>query len=358
MKFFTVGPAELYPGCEKHYREAFLQQIPSTSHRSHTFRKIYQETDEALRELMNIPSTHEIYFTASATEIWEKMIGNLVETNSFHLVQGAFSKRFYEFAQLMGKRASEYTVADGQGFSAQPLPTISPDTELICVTQNETATGIQVPVNRLQHLKKQLPLTLLCTDIVSSVPYVDLDFNLVDSAFFSVQKGMGMPAGLGVWIVNAACLEKSKRLEEQNKLIGAHFRLSSFHSNYTKWETPSTPNTTAIYVLGKIVRDMLNFGVGRIRLETDTKYERLTSFLQEQDIFTRPEALESDYSRTTFVLNTTKSSSEVNAYLAAQGMKVASGYGSHKEHQIRIANFPSSTVEEMEQLLHHLKHIM
>ena len=35
---------------------------------------------------------------------------------------------------------------------------------------------------------------------------------MIDTAFFSVQKAFGLPAGLGVWIANEKCLEKAKRL--------------------------------------------------------------------------------------------------------------------------------------------------
>ena len=86
--FFTPGPAALFPTVEDHYREAFRQNLGSISHRSSTFRKIYQHTVEQLRELLNLPTSHAILFTGSATEIWERVLMNTVEHESFHLVNG------------------------------------------------------------------------------------------------------------------------------------------------------------------------------------------------------------------------------------------------------------------------------
>ena len=47
---------------------------------------------------MNIPEDNGIFFTGSATEIWERLIQNTVEHESFHLVNGSFSKKFYDFS--------------------------------------------------------------------------------------------------------------------------------------------------------------------------------------------------------------------------------------------------------------------
>src|SRR5690349_4699717 len=95
---FTPGPSQLYFTVSDHARQAFKEGIPSISHRSKTFEQISKQTTEGLRQLLNIPQDFHIFFTGSATEIWERIIQNLVEENSFHLVNGSFSKRFHEIS--------------------------------------------------------------------------------------------------------------------------------------------------------------------------------------------------------------------------------------------------------------------
>lgn len=354
MFYFTVGPAALYPTCEQHYRDAFHQQIGSISHRSESFRSTYRSTDEQLRELMKIPSGHRIFFTASATEIWERIFFNLVGSQSFHFVQGAFSKKFYEFGKLTGKQPSMNQVADGRGFDSIQNTAIPDAAEIICFTQNETSSGIRIPEQQIHAIKKQHPHPLVCCDIVSAVPYVNLDYSLVDCAFFSVQKGMGMPPGLGVWIVNEACIQKASQIEQEGRMNGAHFRMSAFEKNYKTFETPSTPNTMAIYVLGKIAEDMNKKGIAVICNETDQKFDALYSFLSTDDRFNFRTSTKEHLSRTTLVCDTKIPASELNKKLNLLGMHLAGGYGEEKHKQIRIANFPSCDVDQMMKLIRSL----
>ncbi|MEJ2006521.1 MAG: aminotransferase class V-fold PLP-dependent enzyme [Cyclobacteriaceae bacterium] len=91
--YFTPGPSQLYFTVQEHLRTAIRKDIPSISHRSKQFELIYQETAERLTSLLNIPAGYQILFTSSATEVWERIIMNLVGHESYHLINGAFSKR-------------------------------------------------------------------------------------------------------------------------------------------------------------------------------------------------------------------------------------------------------------------------
>lgn len=353
--YFTVGPSAIYPTYQQHLMDAMNMQLGSISHRSATFRKIYQHTDEQLKLLMQIPADFNIYFTPSATEIWERMLLNLVHTHSFHLVHGAFSSKFFDFANKLGKKPFAFEVEAGYGFEDVSSIKISTETELICTTQNETSSGIQIPVSDLNLLKKLHPQALLCTDIVSSAPNVDLDFNYIDSAFFSVQKAFGMPPGLGVWILNKACIEKAKQVESSGISIGAHHSISSFEKNYKQFETPSTPNVVAIYILGKIAEDMNKIGIGRIRNDIEAKHDMLLEFESSNNDFSFKTSNLNHLSKTVSVFESIQNSADVIGQLKEKGFSIASGYGNYKSSQIRIANFPSSTLEQMDELIDALK---
>src|SRR5690606_33069245 len=107
---FTPGPSQLYFTVEDHIRTAFKEGVPSLSHRSKQFEGYYKTAVEGLRELFNVPANFDIYFTGSATEIWERLIQNLVDEKTYHLVNGSFSKRFYETAKQLGKSAEKTEV--------------------------------------------------------------------------------------------------------------------------------------------------------------------------------------------------------------------------------------------------------
>ena len=185
--FFTPGPAALYPGADQYLKQALEEHIPSISHRSNQFRSIYQDTFETLKNLLNLPEGFAVLFTGSATEIWERIVMNCVEEHSFHLVNGSFSKRFYNAAVQLKKDAQKFEVPLGQGFDLSEIDFFY-KTELIALTHNETSAGVCMPVADIHQIKDEHPNKIIAVDMVSSAPYPNLDFNKVDMAFFLCTK--------------------------------------------------------------------------------------------------------------------------------------------------------------------------
>ena len=353
--YFTPGPAELYPTFYPHLQRAMDEQIGSISHRSQRFRDIYKFADEQLRTLLTIPKTHGIFFTGSASEVWERMILNCVEHESFHLVNGSFSQKFYDYAVALRKHAHVLEKPFGEGFDAADIDV--PDyAELVCLTHNETSSGVQMRPAEIHKLKRKYPKKLFCVDTVSSAPYPDLDFSLIDSAFFSVQKAFGMPAGLGVWIASKACLEKAEELQHNDSLtIGAHHTLPTLWKHYNSFETPATPNVLFIYLLGKIAEDFNRIGIDTLRKQTEEKARMLYKFLDTSDAYEPYVKQERHRSQTVIVATTKKPSTDVIAAAKTANMIVGSGYGKLKESQIRIANFPAVSTEQVAALIEQLK---
>lgn len=348
---FSPGPSQLYFTVEDHTKNAFKLGVPSMYHRSSAFEKIYQHTQEQLRELLAIPLTHHIFFTASATEIWERLIQNLVDKKSAHFVNGAFSEKFYQAAIQLKKEARLIRVEDGNGFT-EPVKL---DSELIGVTHNETSTGVAIPKSFIYGLKEMNPDALLCVDAVSSLPYVDFDYSKVDSVYFSVQKGFGMPPGLGVWIVNDACISKAESLLSKGYPIGTYHTLPNYLKNGIKNQTPETPNSMAIYLLGKVTEDMVRRGIETIRKETEYKAVILYNELRQHALLQPFVSEKSFQSPTVIIANTGDQTEKLSKYLADKGFYAGPGYGQHKNTQLRFANFPSHSKEQYELLTDYLK---
>jgi phosphoserine aminotransferase len=224
------------------------------------------------------------------------------------------------------------------------------------LTHNETSAGVQMRPADMHKLKRKYPKKLFCVDMVSSAPYPDLDFGLIDSAFFSVQKGFGLPAGLGVWIANTACLEKAERLQRYDGMtIGAHNTLPTLHKDYQKFETPATPNVLLIYLLGKIAEDFNRVGIESIRRQTEENARMLYKFIDNSPNFSALVTEERHRSQTVVVAKTVDASLPVMAATEAVGMIVGTGYGKFSDSQIRIANFPAVSTEQIGALIQTLK---
>ena len=347
--FFTPGPAQLYPTFEQHLQTAVREQVGSISHRSKQFRSIYQHTAEQLRTLLNIPPDRAILFTGSATEVWERILQNCVEYESTHFVNGSFSKRFCEFATELGKETQVFNAPFGEGFDVSQCA-VADTSEVICLTHNETSSGVSMPVADIHSFKKKHPSKIVAVDMVSSAPYPDLDWNLVDTAFFSVQKGFGLPAGLGVWIANEVCLRKAEALKTNGLYIGSHHSLPSLWKSSLNHETPATPNVLGIYLLGKVAEDMNRMGVAAIRRETEVKAAVLYNFLETSTLYKPAVQNPAHRSQTVVVADVAEAPAKM-ASLKAHGLVIGSGYGLHKEAQVRIANFPATTSAHIDQLI-------
>ena len=347
---FSPGPSQLYFTVEDHMKDAFKAQLPSLSHRSPAFEQLYRHTQDCLRELLSVPASHSIYFTASATEIWERIIQNLVDERSAHFVHGAFSEKFYQAALQLNKRPHLIKVNDGEGFDEAPRL----DVELIGITHNETSTGVALPLPFIYAVKEKNPDALLAIDAVSSIPFVDFDFQKIDSVYFSVQKGFGLPPGLGVWIVNEQCMAKAEQLLAEGKSIGTHHSLVSFQRHGKKNQTPETPNTLAIYLLGKVAEDMLRRGIQQIRKETQYKaailYQALDNHGQCRPFVGRQHFRSS----TVVVAESGNNTARLHDKLLKQGLLAGEGYGKSKNTQLRFANFPAHSKEDYELLVDYL----
>ncbi len=336
---------------------ALEDKIGAISHRSKQFQELYAHTTTGLRKLLNLPDNFQILFLSSATEIWERIIQNCVEKTSFHCVNGSFSKRFYEFSVELGKTAYKAEVPFGKGFDLASVGAIPSDTEAVCLTQNETSSGVSMSVSDISGFREKAPDALIFVDAVSSLPFPDFDYSKIDSVFFSVQKCFGLPAGLGVWILNDRCIEKAAQLEAKGIRTGTYHTVGSMLEKALVNQTPETPNVMNIFLLGKIVEDMLSKGIGTIREETARKAEMVYEYLTTSSVFSPAVEEPGQRSFTTIVANTSVSSAEVNKALAPFDMQVGSGYSKYKDTQIRIANFPTHSVSQMTELVSRLKEL-
>jgi len=347
--FFTPGPSALYFTVESHIKKALKDQVLEINHRSKQAAGYFQEATENLRSLMSIPEDYHVFFLSSATEIWERIIQNCILEKSTHLAYGVFSNRFYEFAKKLKINAT----AISSDFGTIPdfnNETIDLDTELISVALNETSTGVTFPVEKIYALKKHFPNAILAVDGVSALPAIDIDFSKIDSAYFSVQKCFGLPAGLGVWIVNNKCIAKSEEKIKTGKSIGTYQSLPNLLKSAEKFQPTYTANVLDVYLLAKVTGDMLEKGIDVIRRETNYKGALLQHMVDQHPNLShfvdRPELR----SKTVIVANTNFDSRYIINELAKKGLVIGDGYGPYKGNQIRIASFPTHSKELIELL--------
>lgn len=345
LTYFTVGPSQVYPTLYKHLDKAVKEEIASLNHRGPAFKQLFKETTENLKKLLNIPKSFQIFFVSSALESMERIILGSVQKTSFHLISGSFGKAWANYAEQLGKQVLRQQLDMDKG-----LIKIPNSAELVCLTQNDTSTGVWLPLEDIYQLKKQSgkPVAI---DTVSSTPYADIDYQYIDAMFFSVQKGFGLPPGLGILIVSEKILQKSEQLLKKGTSIGSYHSLKSLSEKAKQFQTPETPNLINIYLLNKVTKDMLKKGVKKIRQETDQKakiiYDFFNSHKKYHPFISNPRFR----SPTSIVIDVKGRSEKIRKKLIKKGFVLGAGYGDNKNNHVRIANFPAHSLKNVTQML-------
>ena len=348
--FFTVGPTQTHPRLGEFLNAGLKKGFYSISHRGKEFGRLFAHTVLSLKKLLKVPADFHVFFIGSATEGMEVIIENCVGDKSFHFVNGAFSKKFFLTAKELLKHPEACTVPAGGGFDFANVK-IPKDAELVCFTQNETSTGVKIEMKDIRALKKRYPDKLFAVDIVSSTPYAPVDWSVVDCAFFSVQKGFGMPSGLGVLIVDGRCIKKAEELHSKGINIGSFHNFPTLLKSARKNQTPETPNAMAIYILGRICDFYNKHGLEKIRKETESRAEIMYDFFDKHSAY-KPFVKNKKWRSNTVVgFNTPNGSAQVIKKLEKHGYIVGAGYGEFEAHHIRVGNFPMHKLADVKRML-------
>ena len=346
MKYFylTPGPSQIYHTVPDHTREAFKIGLPSWNHRSPEFRECYSQTRSALFDLLGVPDGWDLIFLASATETWERLIQNFVKKQSLHVVTGAFSERFSIFSEALGRTPKNHFLREDETFKPENLDT-SIQPELIGIAGNETSSGYWISGEPVRKTRKRFPEAILVLDLVSALPHYEIPFDAVDAFYFSVQKGFGLPAGLGVLCYRNSLTEKT--IESP---IPPYRQFRVLDELTKKNEPAPTPNMMDIYLLGKVCEDFKRRSLNMIRSETTYKYTLVNKLFEDhQDL--EPFISTPDHRSRTSLVAKAENAHKVMKLLKQKGMIIGGGYGKHKGEHIRIANFPAHSKELIESLV-------
>ena len=199
---------------------------------------------------MNIPKDYTVFFTSSATECWEIIAQSVVQEKSFHIYNGAFGQKWFDYSKRLHPEAAAYSFSFNDKIDPKKL-VIGQGYGAICLTQNETSNGTQVTNAILRSLKKISSDSLIAVDATSSMAGIKLDFNAADIWFASVQKCFGLPAGLGLLVCSPRAIQLTNKVAERS-----HYNSITFMSEMmAKWQTPFTPNVLGIYLLMRVLEE-------------------------------------------------------------------------------------------------------
>lgn len=243
---FLPGPTEV----ERELREIMAQ--PLVGHRAAAFVAVVQDVCLRLRGLF-LTAQPAAFETCAATALMEAGIRNLVPRSgrSLHLVCGAFSERWQQIASSCGRTTEALTVPLGQAHDPASLRERlqnGPQVDAVCITHNETATGVIEPLRDLAAVvHSTAPGTLVLVDVVTSVAGAELRFDdwHLDFAFAGTQKCLALPPGLCVYAVSERARRRASAIEERGFLLDLPRALAETNAG----KTIATPCIPLVFAL-------------------------------------------------------------------------------------------------------------
>ena len=345
MISFYPGPSKVYESIPQYVREAYDEGILSINHRSPEFIEISKKTINLLKQKLSIPEDYSVFYTSSATECWEIISESLIANQSTHFFNGAFGKKWCEYTQKLTNSVKAVPFNIEEHLEPQV-----DNSDVICITHNETSNGTAVNQNIIAQIKTVNPNSVVAIDATSSLAGIQLDFKNADIWFVSVQKCLGLPAGLALMICSPKAIAKASELNRRK-----HYNSLSFMIDKMKdYQTTYTPNVLGIYLLMRTLEDRKN--IEQIDQEINNRFEQWMTIINEieglKHLVSNPEV----HSKTVIPLSSSQEQIELIKSKAKQsGFLLGNGYGEWSSNTFRIANFPAITNQDIVSLQRFLK---
>lgn len=255
-----------------HVPDRILRSLsrPMADHRSADFPEFSLTLLRDLKRIFKTEQSEIFVFPSSGTGAWEATLVNTLCPGDRVLAasHGAFSGLWIEMCQQLGLKVDAVEAEWGCGVPLERYhAALDADREhairAVLVCHNETATGVTSDVSAVRALLDELAHpALLFVDGVSSIASIDFraDEWGVDCAITGSQKGLMMPAGLGIVAVSA----KARLAGQRGGSRRCYFDFEGMRqANEGGW-FPYTPALGLLYGLRESIDMLFEEGLDRV----------------------------------------------------------------------------------------------
>jgi alanine-glyoxylate transaminase/serine-glyoxylate transaminase/serine-pyruvate transaminase len=244
--------------------------VAMEDHRSSKFPDL---STSVLRDLKKVFKTTEgqvFIFPSSGTGAWEAALTNTLSPGDKVLASrfGQFSHLWVDMAQRLGFDVEVQEIEWWEGVPLEQTEEVlradkKHEIKAILACQNETATGVTSDIAGLRKVMDAAGHpALLCVDAVSSLGSIDfrMDEWRVDLAVSGSQKGLMLPAGLGILGVSQKALAATQSAKSRR----CYFDLADMISTNPSGYFPYTPALPMLYGLREAIDIIFEEGLEQI----------------------------------------------------------------------------------------------
>ncbi len=350
---FGSGPSRVRPEQLAHLAGPGAA-VMGTSHRQKPVKELVGQIRAGLGELFALPEGYEVALgNGGTTAFWDAATCSLVRERALHLSYGEFSSKFAACTRGAPFLADPIVVQAAAGDAPEPVS--DPTADVIAWAQNETSTGVMVPVRRPEGSEHALVLI----DATSAAAGLPVEVGQTDVYYFAPQKGFASDGGLWLALLSPAAIERIGEIESAGaagtpaRWIPDFLSLGTALENSRKDQTYNTPAIATLLLLADQLDWMLERGgLPAMVQRTSASSAHLYEWAQR-----RPEA-------TPFVTDPAKRSlvvgaidfddavdaAELAASLRANGIVDIEPYRKLGRNQLRVAMFPATETADVQAL--------
>src|SRR5882724_3242652 len=244
--------------------------IAMEDHRSSDFPKLSAPVLEDLKKIFKTTTGQAYIFPASGTGAWEASLSNTLSPGDRVIAArfGMFSHLWIDMAQRIGLQVDVLDAEWGEGAPIERYQeALAADKnhqiKAVLFTHNETATGVTSDVADIRKaLNDTKHPALLMVDGVSSIASIDfrMDEWGVDLAVTGSQKGLMLPAGLGI----VCASQKALACYDKAKLARIFFDFGDMSKANATGYFPYTPSLPMLYGLRESLAVLLEEGLENV----------------------------------------------------------------------------------------------
>jgi phosphoserine aminotransferase len=215
-----------------------------TSHRQKPVKDQVARLRAGLAEFFGLPEGYEVIVgNGGTTAFWEVAAFSLIRDRAQFATFGEFGAKFAKAVQdapFLG----EPTVRKADPGTAATL-VAEAGVDAYGVPQNETSTGVAVPVTRVVGADAD---ALMLHDATSAAGGLAVDLRESDVYYFAPQKCFASDGGLWIAILSPAALERTAQIKETGRYIPAFLDLATAIDNSRLEQTLNTPALATVFL--------------------------------------------------------------------------------------------------------------
>ena len=316
-----------------------------TSHRQPSVKALVARIRTGLRKLFDLPAEWEVLLgNGGSTAFWDAAAFGLIQERSSHLVCGEFSAKFAAVAKGAPFLGEPSVIRAEPGSAPQAQPEAGVDA--YAWAQNETSTGVLMPVHRIADE------ALMLVDATSAAGGTEIDLAQTDAYYFAPQKGFASEGGLWLAVLSPAALGRIAELAA-SRWQPPSLDLALAVENSRKDQTYNTPAIATLWLLARQLEWLLaQGGLGWAVKRTADSSSRLYDWA-ESSSYAQPFVL--DRKLRSPVVGTidfvdSVDAAQVAAVLRSNGIVDTEPYRALGRNQLRVGMYPAVDPDDVSAL--------